>query len=253
MQNIWIICCKEVKSYFSSPVAYGLLVFFGLLIGYFTSVAVANFTISGLQAQSMGQPVDVNEWVVRPIIQNAGIFGLFLIPMIAMRLFSEEKRSGTFELLATSPITDWEIILGKWTGALILYAAMLGVAAVDIGLLFAFGSPDWKPILTGFLGLLLQGGALLAIGGFISTTTKNQIVAGAATFGVCLLLWLCSWVSDFKSDGWAQVVSYASVMSHFDSFGKGVIDSKDVLYYLSMTFFGLFLTSRSLESLRWRA
>jgi ABC-2 type transport system permease protein len=253
MRNVWVICQKELNSYFASPVAYGLLVFFGLLIGYFTSVAVANFTISGLQAQSMGQAVDVNEWVVRPVVSNAGIFGLFLIPMIAMRLFSEEKRTGTFELLATSPVTDWEIILGKWLGAVALYTCMLAIAAIDIGLLFAYGQPDWRPILTGFLGLILQGGALLALGSFISTTTKNQIVAGAATFGVCLLLWLCSWISDFKSDGWAQVVSYASVMSHSDSFNKGVIDSKDVIYYLTVIFFGLFLTSRSLESLRWRA
>jgi ABC-2 type transport system permease protein len=253
MRNVWVICQKELKSYFASPVAYGLLVFFGLLIGYFTSVAVANFTISGLQAQSMGQPVDVNEWVVRPIIQNAGIFGLFLIPMIAMRMFSEEKRSGTFELLATSPVTDLEIILGKWLGAVILYKCMLGLALINLALLYAFGSPDWRPILTGFIGLALQGGALLAIGAFISTTTKNQIVAGAGTFGVCLLLWLCSWISEFKTEGWALVVSYASVMSHFDSFAKGVIDSKDVIYYLTVTFFGLFLTSRSLESLRWRA
>jgi len=253
MLNVWIICQRELRSYFASPVAYGMLVFFGLLIGYFSSVAVANFAVSGQQAQSMGQAVDVNEWVVRPIIQNAGIFGLFLIPLIAMRLYSEEMRSGTFELLATSPITDWEIILGKWFGAMLLYAAMLGVAGLNIAMLYVYGQPDWRPIFTGFAGLLLQGGVFLAIDGFISSMTKNPIVAGAGSFGVNLLLFLCSWVSDFKSAGWATVVSYVSVMSHFDSFTRGVLDSKDLIYYVSMIFFGLFLTSRSLESLRWRA
>jgi ABC-2 type transport system permease protein len=253
MRNTWVICQKELNSYFASPVAYGLLVFFGLIVGYVTTVAVANFMISGLQAQAQGVPIDVNEWVIRPVLLNAGIFSLFLIPMLSMRLFAEEKRTGTFELLATSPVSDFEIIAGKWLGAVILYACMLALPALNIAMLFAFGSPDWRPIGIGLLGLLLQGGALLALGAFVSSTTRNQIVAGAASFAICLLLYLLDWASSFNSDTWAKVLSYLAVVSHLESFSKGVLDSKDVIYYATVIFFGLFLTGRSLESLRWRA
>jgi ABC-2 type transport system permease protein len=178
---------------------------------------------------------------------------LFLIPMITMRLFAEEKKTGTIELLMTSPIYDWEIILGKWLGALLLYMCVLGMSAINIALLFAFGKPDWKPILIGYLGLILQGGTLLAIGAFISTTTKNQIIAGGVTFFVCLLLWLLSWFTAYDSTGYASVVNYLSIVTHFEGFARGVLDSKDVIFYISMIFFALFMTSRSMESLRWRA
>ncbi len=113
--------------------------------------------------------------------------GLFFIPMITMRLFAEEKRMGTIELLATSPVRDTEVIIGKWLSALILYGVLLLFSAINFAFLFRYGNPDWKPLAIGYLGLLLQAGGLLAIGTFISTLTKNQIIAGAATFGVCLL------------------------------------------------------------------
>jgi ABC-2 type transport system permease protein len=173
--------------------------------------------------------------------------------MISMRLFAEEKRQGTMELLLTSPVRDWEIILGKWLGAMVMYICVIGISALNVGLLFAYGKPDWRPILAGYLGLILQGGCLLAIGTFISTTTRNQIIAGGATFAVCLLLWVLDWVSSYEQAAWAKVVAYCSVLTHFEPFSKGVIDSKDVIFYLSMIFLGLFLTQRSLESLRWRS
>jgi ABC-2 type transport system permease protein len=255
MRNIWIICRKELKSYFASPIAYGLMAFFGLISGWFFYIATAIFVQRGFESQMMGRgmPMDVNEWVIRPLFMNVSVIALFLIPMITMRLFAEEKRSGTIELLTTSPIRDVEIIVGKWLAALILYAAILGISAINVAMLFAYGKPDWKPLLVGYLGLLLQGGCLLGIGTFISTTTRNQIIAGTATFAVCLLLWVFDWVSSYETAAWAKVVAYLSVMTHFEPFSKGVIDTKDVVFYLSMIFFGLFLTARSLESLRWRA
>ena len=255
MRNSWVICQKELHSYFVSPIAYGLGLFFALITGYFFYVAVAIFVQRGMESQMMGQgsPMDVNEWVIRPVLSNISGIGLFLIPMITMRLFAEEKRSGTIELLATSPVRDMEIILGKWFAALLLYAAILALSGLNILMLFAYGKPDWKPILVGYLGLLLQGGCLLAIGAFISTTTRNQIVAGIATFAVCLLLWVLDWVTSFEQALWAKVMAYLSVLTHFEGFSKGVIDTKDVVFYLSMIFLGLFLTARSMESLRWRA
>ncbi len=255
MTNIWIICRKELKSYFASPIAYLLMAFFALIFGFAFFNATREFVRFGFMAQMQGQnmPMNVNEQVIRPLLGFASTVALFLVPMITMRLFAEEKKTGTIELLMTSPVYDWEIILGKWLGALLLYLCVLAMSAINIAVLFAFGKPDWKPILIGYLGLILQGGTLLAIGAFISTTTKNQIIAGGVTFFVCLLLWLLSWFTAFDSTGYAQVVSYLSIVTHFEGFAKGVLDSKDVIFYVSMIFFALFITSRSMESLRWRA
>jgi ABC-2 type transport system permease protein len=253
--NTLTICRKELSSYFRSPIAYGVMAFFALISGYFFYVAVVYFVQMSIQSSMMGQsqPMSVNDSVIRPLFSNISVIGLFIIPMITMRLFAEEKRTGTIELLATSPVTDWEIILGKWLAAMGLYAAILGITALSMITLFIYGKPDWRPILVGYLGLLLQGGCLLAIGTFISTWTKNQIVAGVAGFGVCLMLWILDWLSSFQDSVTARVTAYLSVLQHFDSFSKGVLDSKDIIYYLSAIFVGLFLTSRSLESLRWRA
>ena len=255
MRNTWTIFEKEIKSYFKSPIAYGLMAFFALISGYFFYVYVAIFVQRGMESQMMGrpQPMDVNEWVVRPVLMNISVIGLFLIPMITMRLFAEEKRSGTIELLVTSPIHDLEIILGKWFAALVLYAVILGLSALNLAMLFMYGKPDWRPLVVGYLGLLLQGGCLLAIGTFISTTSKNQIIAGTGTFAIALLLWVLDWVSSYGTEAWAKVVGYLSVVAHFEPFSKGVIDSKDVVFFVSMIFLGLFLTARSLESLRWRS
>jgi ABC-2 type transport system permease protein len=256
MKNILIICRKELKGYFASPIAYLLMAFFALIFGFFFYSATKFLMLQTMQAQMMGRgmpPMDLNEYVIRPLLMNASVVALFLIPMITMRLFAEEKRSGTIELLLTSPVRDVEIIVGKWLAALIMYAVILAFSGVNIIMLYSYGKPDWKPILVGFLGLLLQGGCLLSIGTFISTTTKNQIIAGGATFAVCLMLWVLEWVSNFGSSTTEKVIAYLSVVQHFEPFAKGVIDTKDIVFYLSMIFFGLFLTARSMESLRWRA
>jgi ABC-2 type transport system permease protein len=255
MSNTITIWRKELQSYFRSPIAYGVMAFFALIAGYFFYVAVVYFVRMSVQSSMMGQsqPMSVNDSVVRPLLSNISVIGLFLIPMITMRLFAEEKRSGTIELLVTSPVKDLAIIMGKWLAALTLYAAMLGLSLLSMATLFLYGKPDLRPMVAGYLGLLLLGGSLLSIGTFISTCTKNQIVAGVAGFSVCLMLWVLDWLSSFQDSVVGKVFSYMSVLQHFDSFSKGVIDSRDVIYYLSAIFIGLFLTARSLESLRWRA
>jgi ABC-2 type transport system permease protein len=255
MRNAWIICRKELSSYFASPVAYLLLTMFGLICGFFFWNFLAIFVVQGVEMQMRGQmsPMNLNEQIIRPLLSNFSVIGLFFIPMITMRLFAEEKRTGTIELLVTSPVHDFEIIFGKWLASLLLYGCLLLFTAVNFAFLFMYGHPDWKPMLVGYLGLLLQAGALLAIGTFISTLTKNQIIAGAATFGVCILLWVSGWVSGYETATWARVLAYMSVITHFESFGRGVIDSKDAIYYLTVIFLGLFFTARSMESLRWRS
>src|SRR5271157_6635908 len=241
MRNARIICQKELRSYFVSPVAYLLLTMFGVIFGFFFWNALNFFVIEGMQMQMRGQsfPMNVNEQIIRPLLSNVSVVGLFFIPMITMRLFAEEKRTGTIELLATSPVRDLEIIIGKWLAAMMLYSCLLLFTALNFAFLFRYGNPDWRPLAVSYLGLLLQAGALLAIGTFISTLTKNQIIAGAATFGVCLLLWVLEWSSGYESAAWARVLAYLSVITHFDSFARGVIDSKDVIFYLSGIFLGL--------------
>jgi ABC-2 type transport system permease protein len=255
VKNVWIVFRKELRSYFASPIAYSIMALYSVIFGFFFYSAVKYFQQMAFRSQMSGEsfPMNINEMIVRPVLMNVSVIGLFLIPMIAMRLFAEEKRSGTIELLMTSPIRDMELILGKWFAALALYASILVVSALNLTFLFTYGKPDWKPIAVGYLGLLLQGGCLLAIGTFISTLTKNQIIAGVAGFCVSLLLWVLEWTSAFESTVSSKVMAYLSVVTHFEPFSKGVLDSKDVVFFLSAIFLGLFLTARSMESLRWRS
>lgn len=255
MRNVLLICQKELKGYFASPIAYLLMAFFGLIFGFGMFTATRDFVRFSFQMQLQGgaPPMSINQQIIGPLLGFASTITLFLIPLITMRLFAEEKRSGTIELLLTSPVTDNQIILGKWLGALLLYGCILLMSVINIALLFAWGKPDIRPVLVAYVGLLLQGGCLLAIGAFISTLTRNQIIAGGVTFFVCLLLWLLNWATSFDTTGWAAVINYLSIVTHFDNFSKGVIETKDLVFYVSMIFFALFITSRSMESLRWRS
>jgi ABC-2 type transport system permease protein len=255
MRNILAIAQKELKSYFASPIAYIVLGMWSLLYGYFF-IAILQFFVR----QSMGmnqfggqQPVNVNQMMIRPLVaQNVPILLLFLLPMVTMRTYSEEKRSGTIELLLTSPVTDFEIILGKFFGAMGLYCSMLAVTLIHLAVLFYVGRPEWKPILATYLGLLLLGGCFISLGLFISSLTKNQIVAGMVTFGVFLLLWVIEWIGSFSPPMIDKLSQYLSIVGHLDDFGKGVLDTTHIIYYLSFITFGLFLTAKSVDSERWR-
>ena len=253
MRNIAAIAQREVNAYFASPIAYVLIGFFALLFGWFFYVPLAFFI---QQSSQMGmnptQALNINQMLVGPTLMNTTVIMLFLFPLITMRTYAEEKRSGTIELLLTSPVTDVEIIIGKFLGAMLLYAAMLAVTMLHMAILFIFGNPEWKPIATGYLGLLLMGGCFLSLGLFISSLTKNQIVAAMATFAVFLMLWVINWISTFVGPTTQTVLQYLSLTEHFDDFAKGVIDTKHVIYYLSFMAFGLFLTAKSVDSERWR-
>jgi ABC-2 type transport system permease protein len=255
MRNVWIICQKELRTYFVSPIAYILFIIYAAIFGFFFWNMVGAFVYYGMESQMRGEtfPMNINDQVIRQLFGNINVINLLIIPLMTMRLFAEEKRNGTIELLATSPIRDGEVILGKWLASVLLYAAMLLFTCLNFLFLFKYGNPDWKPMAISLLGVLLQAAALLAIGMFISTLTRNQIIAGAVTFGVCLLIFVLGWVGEFQYSTWAQVMTYMSTTTHMQSFLKGVIDTKDAIYYVSAIFLGLFLTARSLESLRWRA
>ena len=250
MNNVMAIARKELSSYFASPIAYVVIGFFALMFGFFYYSLLLYFDRQSLQAA--GQAVNVNEQFLRPVFLNATVILLFVLPLVTMRTYSEEKRSGTIELLLTAPLTDLQIILGKFLGAMGLYAAMLAITFVHVGLLFVFGNPEWRPVATTYLGLLLMGGCFVSIGLLISSLTKNQIVAGMITFGVFLMLWVINWIASFMGPTTQQVLNYLSITDHLDDFTKGIIDTKHLVYYVSFITFGLFLTARSVDTERWR-
>ena len=253
MRNALAIADKELRAYFASPIAYIVTGFFALVFGWMFASILNWFVGQGMQMGMAGpQNMNVNQQMIRPLMLNMTVVFLLLLPLVTMRTYAEEKRSGTIELLLTSPLTDLEIIFGKFLGALALYAVMLAVTLVHFGVLFAFGNPEWKPLLTAYLGLLLFGGGFISIGLFISSLTKNQIVAGAATFSVFLLLWVIDWIGSAMGPTAERVLQYISMTGHLEDFVKGVIDTKHVIYYLSIIVFGLFLTARSVDAERWR-
>ena len=251
MGNVVAIARKELRSYFASPIAYIVIGLFAVIFGIFFGVILLNF--NQMAQQGGGQAVNVNEQLIRPVFLNSVVVFLFMLPIVTMRSYAEEKRSGTIELLLTAPLTDLQIILGKFLGAMSLYAAMLVITMLSVGTLFFFGTPELKPLLTTYLGLLLMGGCFVSVGLLISTFTSNQIIAGAVTFAVFLILWVINWPAPFAPWPWLQTfLNYASIVDHFDDFSRGVLDTKHVVYYISFIAVGLFLTARSVDTERWR-
>jgi ABC-2 type transport system permease protein len=257
MSNILAIAHKELKSYFASPIAYVVIGFWALLFGYFFVALLNYFVRQSMQMGQFGmqgpQAMNLNQQLIRPLLQNVLILILFLMPMVTMRSYSEEKRSGTIELLLTSPLTDFQIIMGKFLGAMALFGAMLAVTLIHVGVLFYYGGrPEWKPLVTAYIGLLLMGGCFISVGLFISSLTKNQIVAGMVTFAVFLMLWIITWIGSFSGPTIDKLTQYLSIVDHYDDFGKGVIDTTHLIYYVSFITFGLFLTAKAVDSERWR-
>ena len=253
LRNIAAIASKETRGYFSSPVAWVILGFFAALFGYFFGVYLDAFVRESMSAEGgPARPVNVNQSMIRPLLSNTSVLILFLIPMVTMRTYAEEKRSGTIELLLTSPLKDGEIIVGKFLGAMAMYLGMLAVTALYMAILFMWGNPAFMPLVSGYLGLLLLGGAFVAIGLFISSLTANQMVAAAASFVVFLLLWIVSWFADSTGPFVGSILRYLSVTEHFDDFGKGVLDLKHIVFYLSFIAFGLFMALKAVDKDRWR-
>jgi ABC-2 type transport system permease protein len=255
MSNILAIAHKELKSYFASPIAYIAIGMSAILFGWFFINLLYYFDRMSLQAApGFGgqESVNVNEMLISPLFLNVSVILLFVLPMVTMRTYSEEKRSGTIELLLTAPLTDFQIVMGKFLGALVLYALMLAVTLVHIGFLFAYGNPEWRPVATGYLGVLLMGGCFLSLGLFVSSLTRNQIVAGMITFSVFLLFWVINWIATFSGPTTQNVLNYLSITEHLNDFTKGVVDTKHLIYYTSFIAFSLFLTVRAVDSERWR-
>ena len=246
---------KEMQLFFGSPVAYVVFTFFLLISGWFFSqifLYYSDISMRSFMQPGMAQSLNITEGVMRPLFTNMSVVLLFFMPMLTMRLFAEEKKSGTMELLLTYPVRDGEVLAGKFLAAGALYVILLGLTLVYPALIAYFTRIEWGPILTGYLGLVLTGATFLAVGVLISSLTENQIVAGFGTFGVLLGLWIIGWGAEFAGGSVRAVLQYLSITEHMDTFSRGLIDTKDLVYYLSAIALALFLTLRSLDSKRWR-
>jgi ABC-2 type transport system permease protein len=251
---------KELTVYFATPIFYIIGFFFLLLAGYFFYTNVLYYNIISMQAmqQAAQNPqvaaqLNPQNLVFRPLFQTLAIVLLLLVPVLTMRLLAEEKRSGTAELLFTYPLTDWGVILGKYLSALLVYLVLLCITTC-YSLAFSFMARlDWGVVATGYLGLFLLGGACLSLGLFASSLTENQIIAAVVAFSLLLLFWIIGWVQEFGAGGLRGVFQFLSMMEHYENFVRGVIDTRDLVYYVSFIYFFLFLTKRQLESRRWRA
>jgi len=253
--KVWPIFKKEMRLYFTSPVAWVIITMFLLIAGYFFYSIFAFYTLASMQSAmnpQMARELNVTDSVLRPLFSNVSVILLLLMPLITMRLFAEERRSGTIELLLTYPVRDGAVLIGKYLAALALYAIMLALTLLYPGILFYFTRVEWGPLLTGYLGLLLMGATFLAVGIFASSLTENQIVAAITTFGTLLLLWVVGWSAEYVGGPWGRVLSHLSILEHFDTFARGVLDTKDVIFYVDVTIVALFLTLRSLEARRWK-
>lgn len=199
-------------------------------------------------------PMDVPTMVIESFLGVLSTIILFLLPMVTMAIFAEERKRGTIELLLTSPITHLQLIMGKFSAAMIFLAVMLIPAILNILIIMTYSdpTPSITPFLIGLLGVILLGGALLAIGIFISSLTENQIVAAAATFGVFIILWVIDASAGASTTAWNETLRYLSVLNHYDDFTKGILDTQHLVFYTSFIFLGLFLTSLSLDSDKWR-
>ncbi len=197
--------------------------------------------------------MDMPGMITRGFLSTMSVILLFVMPMLTMGLFSEEKKRGTIELLLTSPLTDLEVVLGKFFAGVTFFLILLLTTWIPTGFLYLYSSPASGPILTAYLGLLLYGLALIAIGLFISTLTENQLIAAVVSFGTIMVLWLVDVLANnADSTTGKAVLTYLSILSHLDDFMKGVLSTSHIIFYMSLMLVALFLTYRSIDSLRWR-
>ncbi len=235
MSKTIAIALKEFKSYLASPMAYVVTGIFLALTGFFFSISPSTYM----------------ETSIRGFSSIGSILLLLLASVLTMRLLAEERKMGTLELLLTAPVRDSEVIVGKFLGSLGILIVMLAFTFYYPILLMLFGDPDMGPIATGYLGLFLLGGASLAVGLFASSLTSNQIVAAVVTGGILFTLWFVGTAASFLPKALGAVIGYFSLAFYFPDFTSGIIDTRGIIYYLSITVLFLFLAVRSLENSRW--
>jgi len=254
MGNVWAVCKRDIRGYFASPIAYVIIGLFLMVAGIFFYLLLSSFMQYAYASMMnrQGAPLNINLMMIRPFLLNLSVIILFIIPVITMRSFAEEKKAGTMEFLLTVPLTNRQIILGKFLASYFLYVVMILATFLFMLFLFLWGDPELAPVLIGYLGLLLLGAALVAMGNFISSLTENQVVAAVGTFAATMSLWIIGAAGDLGGKVLQGILRYLSIIDHFEDFSGGVFDTNHLSFYLSMTFVLLFLTYQSVESSRWR-
>lgn len=257
MRNALTIAGKELRSLFVSPIAYVVLTGFLLLGGWFFFNLLNRFNLlvqiyTGFQSPEMQERLNLNDLVIAPLLGNLSVVLIILTPVITMRSFAEEKRSGTYELLMTSPLSVGEIVFGKFLGVVAFLVVMLGLTGVYPLVLLAWGDPEPGIIAAGYLGLFLLAVSFATVGLFTSSLTDNQIVAAVSCLVTLLLFYVISWPAEAAGPTLAAVLRHLSLTEHFAEMVKGVIETKDLVYFGSVITLALYLTHRSVESIRWR-
>jgi len=259
MQGFYAVYRKELGHYFVSPIAY---IFIGLFLAlsafffnYFLTAYMQEAMTMSMQRMRFGmaQEIDVPGLVMRQFFGLLSTLVLFFTPVLTMGVYAEERKRGTMELLMTSPLTELQIVLGKFLASLTLFVIMLLPTAVILIIMLRHSDPamPWRMMWAGYAGVLLLGGALLALGSFISSLTENQLIAAVMTFAAFLIVWVLDLGRNSDSMAGA-VLSYLSIVRHYDDFTHGVIDTTGLIYYASFIILFVFLTVRSVDSMRWR-
>lgn len=256
MKNALIIARRELGSFFYSPIFYVITTVFLCLYSFIFMNLLSIFNTvsfqSGQQALPGGEDLNVNEWVIEGAFMNMSVILLLIIPIITMRAFSEEQKNKTIQLLLAAPLHLSEIVAGKFLACMGVIVVMLCLSSYNVIFILIVSEPEIGPILTGYLGILLMSGCFISAGIFASSLTKNQAIASVLAFGFALFSWIIGWAAQAVGEGFGDILTYLSLVDHLDGFLKGIIDTSAIVYYLSVIFFGLFLTHRILESRRWR-
>jgi ABC-2 type transport system permease protein len=231
-----VISRREIRTYFNSPVAYIVVPVFVIITGYLF------FTQLFLEKQAD----------MRGFFNIMPLLFMFMIPAITMRLLADEKASGTLELLITMPVRDWEVVVGKFLAAMALLCTAIGLTLVFAITVKSLGPLDRGPAIGGYLGLVLMGGAYVAIGVMASALTRNSIISFIVAFAISFALYLLGRLTQFLPQSLQKLVAFLSIDGHFENIGRGVVDSRDVIYYLSVMTVSLLIATLSLESRRWK-
>ena len=255
MTNAITIFKKDFKSYFTSPIAYILMAVFSFIMGFMFFSILNVYVLQGMQFEQfkMGKAPSLSESFLRPFFGNMNVVLLFLIPFITMRLFAEERKNNTIELLLTAPVKLQEIVLGKFLSAVAFIGVLLLLTVPLMMTLHMAVKPDWSVVITSYLGTFLMVGTYVSVGILFSSLTENQIIAGAASFGMILFMWIIKWASYNAGPVWSDLLGYLSIIDHFEDFSKGVLSTKDIIFYFSSIGLWLFLTYKALESYSWRS
>ncbi len=249
------ILAKELRCFFVSPIFYvvgAVFLFISGLIAHLMTVNAGQQAVRFLQIQNTYAQLNLNELVFRSLFYSLDFVLMFLLPILTMRLFAEERKQQTFELLLTSPVGMNELISAKYISVLLIYLGLLSLTSLTPLLLSFYSSFHWNPIVTGYMALALQGGLFLACGVLASATTENQVVAAFLSFGMILLIWLLGGLGSLAGDTTiGNVLSYLSFSEHYDRLVRGILEVKDIVYYLSGIVLMLFIAHRVVDSHRW--